>query len=83
MPYAAFVLLGVAPQFLQNMLFSEAPLMASILPEGIAIQAHIVAGFMIANVISLLYLVLQLVKSIPYALLVGYWFMSILSALAV
>jgi hypothetical protein len=64
--YAAFVLLGVAPQLVQNMIFSEAPLMASYLPEGKALQAHIIAAFMVANAITFLYLLLQILKRTRY-----------------
>lgn len=65
-PYISFVLLGIAPQLTENMIFSEAPLMATFLPEGKALQAHIVAAFMIANAITLLYLLLQSFRPVPY-----------------
>ena len=59
-------MLGIAPQLVQNMLFSEAPLLATYLPEQKALQAHIIAAFMVANVITLLYLLLQTFRPIPY-----------------
>lgn len=75
-PYISFVLLGVAPQLTENMIFSEAPLLATFLPEGKALQAHIVAAFMIANVITLLYLLLQSFRPVPYvAYLKNFYFL--------
>lgn len=65
-PYLAFVLLGIAPQLIQNMIFSEAPLLAAEMPEGRAMQAHIIAAFMVANAITLLYLLLQFFFRISY-----------------
>lgn len=65
--YLAFLLLGIAPQLLQNMIFSEAPILAAVMPEGRAIQAHIIAAFMVANAVTLCYLILQFFFKISYA----------------
>lgn len=64
--YAAFIMLGIAPQLLQNMIYAEAPLFALYAPEKKAIQAHIIASFMVANLVTLCYLVLQFFKHISY-----------------
>lgn len=50
------------------MIFSEAPILSATMPEGRAIQAHIIAAFMVANAVTLCYLILQFFFKISYAL---------------
>jgi len=63
--YVLFVCLGIAPQLLQNALYAETPIFIHQLAEKKAIAAHIIASFMVANVLGLLYLIVTAFKHIP------------------
>ncbi|PRP80268.1 hypothetical protein PROFUN_12735 [Planoprotostelium fungivorum] len=57
--YLCFVMLGIAPQLIQNALFSETAVLKSIVPEEKEISAYIVTAFMVANIFCLIYLCIQ------------------------
>jgi hypothetical protein len=49
-------------------MFSQTPIFIRELTEHKAITTHIVAAFMLANLFALLYLIINAIKPIPYAL---------------
>lgn len=57
--YFVFLLLGCAPQLVQNALFSETAIFRQEQPEGRNISAYMITAFMSANVFCLVYLFLQ------------------------
>eukprot|EP00007_Cunea_sp_BSH-02190019_P008331 CAMPEP_0174239170 /NCGR_PEP_ID=MMETSP0417-20130205/13687_1 /TAXON_ID=242541 /ORGANISM="Mayorella sp, Strain BSH-02190019" /LENGTH=481 /DNA_ID=CAMNT_0015318083 /DNA_START=79 /DNA_END=1521 /DNA_ORIENTATION=+ len=57
--FLLFVVLGMAPQFLQNAIFSETPMFMQMLPEGRAITANLLTAFFLANIITLAYLIID------------------------
>eukprot|EP01095_Lingulamoeba_sp_RSL-Kostka_P006672 TRINITY_DN2103_c0_g6_i1.p1 TRINITY_DN2103_c0_g6~~TRINITY_DN2103_c0_g6_i1.p1 ORF type:complete len:512 (+),score=92.53 TRINITY_DN2103_c0_g6_i1:43-1578(+) len=63
--YLLFVLLGAAPQLLQNAIFAETPVFYEILEEGSLINQYIVAAFMTANVVTIGYFLIRYCIKIP------------------
>lgn len=63
--YFLFICLGIAPQLLQNAMFSQTPIFIRELSEHKAITTHIVAAFMLANTFAVLYLIINALKPIP------------------
>jgi len=57
--YLIFLLLGCAPQLVQNALFSETAIFKQEQPEGRNISAYMITAFMLANIFCLVYLFLQ------------------------
>jgi MFS family permease len=57
--YLLFFTMGISPQLLQNGLFLETAVFKNDVPEGRAISAAIITAFMVANILVLVYLLLQ------------------------
>jgi len=64
--YLVFLCIGMAPQLAQNALFSETALFRERTPEKNEISAYIVTAFMLANVVIVIYLIIQYFNSVKY-----------------